>query len=52
MTAPADCQLAQADMPMTVVGDEVHMCGSEIFRVVAGRITEVWNPPSMAGHWH
>ena len=51
MTAPAECRLADADFPKTVVGDEIHICGSEIFRVVDGRITEVWNPPPMAGHW-
>ncbi len=51
MTAPADCQLARAGLPMAIMGDEVHMCGAEIFRVVDGRITDVWNPPPMAGHW-
>ncbi len=51
MTAPADCRLADADFPKTVVGDEMHMCGSEIFRIADGRIAEVWNPPPMAGHW-
>lgn len=51
MTAPADCRLAQADVPKTLIGDEIRMCGTEIFRVTDGRISDVWNPPAMAGHW-
>ncbi len=52
MTAPSGCAFAShEEAPFEMVGDEIHMCGTEIFRVVDGRITEVWNPPPMAGHW-
>ena len=52
MTAPSDCAFAShEELPFETVNDEIHMCGTEIFRVVDGRITEVWNPPPMAGHW-
>ena len=32
-------------------GAEVTMCGAEIFRVVGGKITEVWNPKPAPGLW-
>ncbi len=51
MTAPAGTKLEQVGVPMEVVDGEIRMCGIEIFRVVDGRITEVWNSPPMAGHW-
>ena len=38
-------------MPMELVGDELRMCGIEVFRVAGGRITDVWDHPPMAGHW-
>jgi hypothetical protein len=51
MNAPLDCELADKGLPLEVVDGEIHMCGLEIFRVVDGLITDVWNPPTMAGHW-
>ena len=51
MTAPQDCPFAERDLPFETVDDKIHMCGAEIFRLVDGLITEVWNPPAMAGHW-
>ncbi len=38
-------------MPIELVGDELRMCGIEVFRVAGGRITDVWDHPPMAGHW-
>ena len=51
MTGPTGTELAESGVTAEVVGDELHICGIEVFRVVAGRITEVWNSPPMAGHW-
>lgn len=51
MTAPLDTDLATMDFPMVKTSTTIEMCGVEIFRVVDGRITEVWNPPVAAGNW-
>jgi hypothetical protein len=32
-------------------GSEIRLCGIEIFRVVDGQITEVWNQPMSPGIW-
>jgi len=32
-------------------GAEVTMCGAEIFRVIDGKITDVWNPAPTMGLW-
>ena len=51
MTGPTGTELAESGVAAEVVGDELRICGIEVFRVVEGRITEVWNSPPMAGHW-
>ncbi len=51
MTGPTGTELAASGVEAEVVGDELRICGIEVFRVVGGRITEVWNSPPMAGHW-
>ena len=51
MTGPTGTELAESGVPAEVVGDELRICGIEVFRVVEGRITEVWNSPPMPGHW-
>ena len=51
MTGPTGTALAASGVQAEVVGDELRICGIEVFRVVEGRITEVWNSPPMAGHW-
>ena len=51
MTGPAGTALAESGVEAEVAGDELRICGIEVFRVVDGRITEVWNSPPMAGHW-
>lgn len=51
MTGPAGSELAGSGVAAEVVGDELRVCGMEVFRVVEGRITEVWNSPPMPGHW-
>lgn len=51
MTGPAGTELAASGVTAEVVGDELRICGIEVFRVVEGRIIEVWNSPPMAGHW-
>lgn len=51
MTAPTGTPLAAADIPAEVAGDELRICGIEVFRVTGGRIAEVWNSPPMPGHW-
>ena len=51
MTGPTGTALAASGVEAEVVGDELHICGIEVFRVVDGRIAEVWNSPPMAGHW-
>ena len=51
MTGPTGTELAASGVAAEVVGDELRICGIEVFRVVEGRITEVWNSPPMPGHW-
>ncbi len=51
MTGPTGTELAASGVEAEVVGDELRICGIEVFRVVDGRIAEVWNSPAMAGHW-
>ena len=51
MTGPTGTELAESGVAAEVVGDELRICGIEVFRVAEGRITEVWNSPPMAGHW-
>ena len=51
MTGPTGTELAASGVEAEVVGEELRICGIEVFRVVEGRITEVWNSPPMAGHW-
>jgi len=51
MTGPTGTELAESGVTAEVVGDELRICGIEVFRVVEGRIAEVWNSPPMAGHW-
>ena len=51
MTGPTGTELAESGVAAEVVEGELRICGIEVFRVVEGRITEVWNSPPMAGHW-
>lgn len=51
MTGPTGTELAASGVEAEVVGDDLRICGIEVFRVVDGRIAEVWNSPPMAGHW-
>ena len=51
MTGRTGTELAESGVEAEVVGDELRICGIEVFRVVDGRIAEVWNSPPMAGHW-
>lgn len=51
MTGPTGTELAASGVEAEVVGDELRICGIEVFRVVDGRIAAVWNSPPMAGHW-
>ena len=51
MSAPLDCEIATMEFPFEIDGDDIWMCGVEIFRVVGGLITDVWNPPVMGGRW-
>ncbi len=51
MTGPTGTALAESGVPAEVVNGEIRICGIEVFRVVGGRISEVWNSPPMAGHW-
>lgn len=51
MTGPTGTELAASGVEAEVVGEELRICGIEVFRVVDGRIAEVWNSPPMAGHW-
>ncbi len=51
MTGPTGTELAASGVAAEVVGEELRICGIEVFRVVEGRIMEVWNSPPMAGHW-
>ena len=51
MTAPDDCPMAAQDLPFERADGVVRMCGAEIFKVTDGRISDVWNPPAMPGHW-
>ena len=52
MTVPSDSDFARSGaLPSETVGDEIHVCSVEVFRVVDGKITEVWNSPAMPGHW-
>ena len=51
MTAPDDCPMAATDLPFERADGVIRLCGAEIFRVVDGRISDVWNPPAMPGHW-
>ncbi len=51
MTGPTGTELAASGVAAEVVGNELRICAIEVFRVVEGRITEVWNSPPMPGHW-
>tara|TARA_Y100000588_G_scaffold379383_1_gene461435 strand:+ start:531 stop:821 length:291 start_codon:yes stop_codon:yes gene_type:complete len=51
MTGPTGTALAKSSVPKEVVGEEIRICGIEVFRVADGRISDVWNSPPMAGHW-
>ena len=51
MTAPADSPFVAAAPEGAIVGDELHLCGIEVFRVTDGVITDVWNSSLMPGHW-
>ena len=41
----------KADLDLCQGHAVCQMEAPEIFRVRDGRITDVWNPPPMAGHW-
>jgi len=51
MTAPLETALAAMDFPMEKTSTTVEMSGIEVFRVVDGRIAEVWNAPVGGGLW-
>ena len=51
MTGPTGTELADSGVEAEVVAEELRICGNEVFRVVAGRIAEVWYSPPMPGHW-
>ena len=51
MTGPTGTELEASGVAAEVVGEEMRICGIEVFRVAEGRIAEVWNSPPMAGHW-
>ncbi|MEM7285949.1 MAG: nuclear transport factor 2 family protein [Actinomycetota bacterium] len=51
MTAPADSPFVAAAPDGAVVGEEIQLCGIEVFRIADGVITDVWNSSLMPGHW-